>query len=240
MNIFVFGSNLLGIHGAGAAKAARDVHGAIMGQGEGLQGQSYAIPTKRTPYESLPLEAIAAHVETFKDFARQHPDWTFQVTRIGCGRAGYTPADIAPFFRDAPLNCHLPTDFTTHLATSFEDLPISDRDLVLVTSEHYPDWYIVEWAEHDGREWIDKVAPGSFEFRRSARVSDADVEGRACEMRLLAQAIEAKTNVNFKRCAASTLPDGTVLLWSPRNSQVEARVSARAALTLVHSIHEVL
>ena len=105
--IFVFGSNLAGRHGKGAALYARQHHGATYGQGEGLQGDSYAIPTKDAQLRTLPLDAIAKHVEAFLTFARQF-NATFYVTRIGCGLAGYTDAQIAPMFANAPSNCILP------------------------------------------------------------------------------------------------------------------------------------
>jgi hypothetical protein len=108
MNIFVFGSNLAGRHGKGAALCARLQHGAIYGQGEGLQGQSYGIPTKGTHIETLSLEAITFNVSKFIKVAQQHPEMTFNVTRIGCGLAGYTDAQIAPMFAGAPPNCNLP------------------------------------------------------------------------------------------------------------------------------------
>ena len=94
MEIFVFGSNLAGRHGAGAALAALKDHGAIYGRGEGLQGQSYAIPTKdRTPWPSkpktLPLYVIAEYITEFLQFSQLHLELTFNLTRIGCGLAGY-------------------------------------------------------------------------------------------------------------------------------------------------------
>jgi hypothetical protein len=106
--IFVFGSNKAGRHGAGAAKFAREQHGAVYGQGEGLQGTSYAIPTKDARVKTLPLKEIAKAVERFKAFALKHPELTFQVTKIGCGLAGYDEDQIAPLFVGAPENCVLP------------------------------------------------------------------------------------------------------------------------------------
>ncbi len=106
--IVVFGSNRAGRHGKGAALAARREHGAIYGQGEGLQGDSYAIPTKDAKLKSLPLESIREHVDRFLEFARARSDLQFTVTRVGCGLAGYTDAQIAPMFKDAPDNCELP------------------------------------------------------------------------------------------------------------------------------------
>lgn len=110
-HIFVFGSNLKGIHGAGAAKTARERHGAILGQGVGLQGNSYAVPTKATPYETLSLNEISKYVVEFLDFAEQHPEYTFNVTAIGCGLAGYVPEQIAPMFTNVPSNVKLPECF---------------------------------------------------------------------------------------------------------------------------------
>ncbi|WP_455233109.1 A1S_2505 family phage non-structural protein [Geopseudomonas aromaticivorans] len=110
-SIFVFGSNLAGRHGRGAALHARRHHGAIYGQGEGLQGNAYAIPTKGPRIQTLPLPVIAGHVQRFLCFAREHPELDFEVTAIGCGLAGYTPAQIAPLFHDAPANCFLPREF---------------------------------------------------------------------------------------------------------------------------------
>lgn len=100
--IFVFGSNLIGVHGAGAARAALRHHGAIWGHGAGLQGNSYAIPTKDHLIETLPLETIKEFVDSFVEFARQRQDLGFQVTCIGCGLAGLKHEHIAPMFKDAP------------------------------------------------------------------------------------------------------------------------------------------
>lgn len=109
--IFVFGSNLAGRHGKGAALFARHRFGAIYGQGEGRQGDSYAIPTKDRSLRSLPLDDIAGRVRTFLDYARSQPELAFHVTAIGCGLAGYSATQIAPLFLDAPPNCALPMEF---------------------------------------------------------------------------------------------------------------------------------
>ena len=106
--IFVFGSNLAGRHGAGAAKHALENHGALYHCGWGIQGNSYGIPTKDLRIKTLPLNIIQLHVEEFIKFAEAHPTWTFNVTRIGCGLAGYKDHQIAPFFKSAPTNCNLP------------------------------------------------------------------------------------------------------------------------------------
>ena len=94
--IFVFGSNLKGMHGGGAAYIAYRKFGAIMGQGVGLQGQSYGIPTMQGG-----VETIRPYVDEFIAFAKEHQELTFLVTRIGCGIAGFTDEEIAPLFEKA-------------------------------------------------------------------------------------------------------------------------------------------
>jgi len=127
--VFVFGSNLAGRHGKGAALFAREQRGAIYGQGEGFQGNSYGIPTKDEYIRTLPLDAVALHVERFKAFAAAHPDMHFQVTAIGCGLAGYTPAQIAPLFRGVPGNCLLPPEFEKILKIRVtQDAGLEHRD----------------------------------------------------------------------------------------------------------------
>ena len=106
--IFVFGSNLDGAHGGGAARLAWQRFGAVWGQGVGLQGRSYAIPTMQGG-----VETIKPYVDDFIEFARMHPELRFLVTRIGCGIAGFRPEEIAPLFADAleMENVILPEDF---------------------------------------------------------------------------------------------------------------------------------
>lgn len=106
--IFVFGSNLAGRHFSGAAEFARIHHGAEIGIGYGLQGTSFAIPTKDFRVKTLPLKTISIFVSLFVYYARKHPELQFNVTRVGCGLAGYTDADIGPMFVGAPSNCDLP------------------------------------------------------------------------------------------------------------------------------------
>lgn len=106
--VFVFGSNLLGHHGAGAALHAAMHYEAEYGVGIGRTGQSYAIPTKDDRIETLPIVAVYWYTQAFLGYAKKHPHIEFQVTRIGCGLAGYTDKDIAPMFRDATDNVHLP------------------------------------------------------------------------------------------------------------------------------------
>lgn len=113
--IFVFGSNLAGRHGRGSARHALDFHGAQYGVGIGHHGNSYAIPTKDARIRTLPLSSIAGYVSDFLAYARQHPDLAFNVTKIGCGLAGYVETDIAPLFKNAPDNCHLPEGWREYL-----------------------------------------------------------------------------------------------------------------------------
>lgn len=108
MRIFVFGSNLAGRHGKGAALDAKELWGAEYGVGEGLTGRAYAIPTKDENMKRRTILQIKSSVEKFKKFAREHPEMSFFVTRIGCGLAGYTDKDIGPLFDGSPSNCELP------------------------------------------------------------------------------------------------------------------------------------
>lgn len=126
--IFVFGSNLAGAHGGGAAYAAFRKFGAVWGQGVGLQGQSYAIPTMQGG-----VDTIEPYVNDFIAFAKAHSEYTFLVTRIGCGIAGFTPEQIAPLFyhaMDVP-NIILPDDFARIINDLHERLDTStDHDKV--------------------------------------------------------------------------------------------------------------
>ena len=106
--VFVFGSNLRGMHGGGAAATAHRCFGAKWGQGVGLQGQSYAIPTMQGG-----VETIRPYVDEFIAFAKSHPELRFLVTKIGCGIAGFRDEEIAPLFADAlgVENIVLPREF---------------------------------------------------------------------------------------------------------------------------------
>lgn len=106
--VFVFGSNLAGCHAGGAARSAHERFGAVWGQGEGLQGQSYAIPTMHGG-----VETIAPYVDRFIEFAKAHQELHFWVTPIGCGIAGFSADEIAPLFREALTlsNVSLPESF---------------------------------------------------------------------------------------------------------------------------------
>lgn len=105
MEIFVFGSNLAGRHGKGAALYARENYGAIRGVAMGPMNRCYAIPTKDRKLRTLSLREIESYVNVFINWAHEHPEMEFRVTRIGCGFVGYADEQIAPMFRHAPRNC---------------------------------------------------------------------------------------------------------------------------------------
>jgi transcriptional regulator with XRE-family HTH domain len=111
--VFVFGSNALGIHDGGAARQAFEKFGAVWGEGHGHHGDSYAIDTMSG------FPTLAAEVDTFLDYARQHPQLRFQVTPIGTGIAGYRVDQIAPLFADKPENVVLPPEFSALLDEEF-------------------------------------------------------------------------------------------------------------------------
>lgn len=119
-DIFVFGSNLQGMHGGGAARVARQRFGAVMGQGVGLQGQSYAIPTMQGG-----VETIKPYVDEFINLAREWDQNTFYVTRIGCGIAGFTDEQIAPLFDEAYdlYNVRLPKSFADIIERNRKNKP---------------------------------------------------------------------------------------------------------------------
>lgn len=113
--IFVFGSNLAGRHGKGAALFARANHGAVYGVGIGRTGEAYAIPTKDEYIRTLPLERIEKYVEEFKQYARANPDLKFNITKVGCGLAGYKDFQIAPMFKSSPTNCIFHDDWQGYI-----------------------------------------------------------------------------------------------------------------------------
>lgn len=115
--IFVFGSNLMGHHGGGAARAALNHFGAVWGVGVGIQGQSYAIPTMQGP-----VDTIRPYVDQFIEYAQAHPEQHFLVTPIGCGIAGFIPEEIAPLFNKAisMINVSLPQCFINVLSSTLK------------------------------------------------------------------------------------------------------------------------
>lgn len=123
--VMVFASNLGGFHGAGSAKAAMDEHGALYGLGVGPAGNSYAIPTKDSNIEVLPLEVINLYVGQFLEHAATFQDVKFNVVAIGCGLAGFTPEEIAPMFQGATPNVFLPDEFV-EILEAMEEKVVND------------------------------------------------------------------------------------------------------------------
>ena len=114
--IFVFGSNLSGWHGAGAAKAARDHFRAKIGIGVGFTGQCYAIPTKNYKVETMKYHEIIPFVEQFVHVTNSQQDMEFYITRVGCGLAGFKDESIAPLFKNCnPENCSMPEPWRIYL-----------------------------------------------------------------------------------------------------------------------------
>ncbi|MGE3592887.1 MAG: hypothetical protein AB7G52_10405 [Arcobacter sp.] len=113
--IFVFGSNLKGVHGKGSAKTAYLKFGAKLGVGEGLVGNTYAIPTKDKDLNPLSLDMIQLKILSFFNCCLLNKNKTFIVTRIGCGYAGYKDNQIAPLFSNSPDNVLLPEVWKLYL-----------------------------------------------------------------------------------------------------------------------------
>ena len=116
-SIFVFGSNLAGRHGKGAAKIAKDKFGAMYGVGQGLTGKSYAIPTKDKVLKSLSIKEINENILEFVSFVKKNSHLKFFITAVGCGLAGYKDEDIAPLFRilKENKNCSFPDRWESFL-----------------------------------------------------------------------------------------------------------------------------
>ena len=108
-DIFVFGSNTAGVHGAGAAKTAYEKYGARWGKGLGHYGNSFALPTKDHNIQTLPMHKIEIYVKAFMQYAEDHKELDFMVTRVGCGLAGLHDQQIACMFDFAPANCFFDT-----------------------------------------------------------------------------------------------------------------------------------
>ncbi len=97
--VFVFGSNLAGQHGSGAARVASQHFGAVEGVGRGWAGQSFAIPTLNEHIQQMPLSQIQHYVEDFKIYTKNHPKMKYFITALGCGIAGYKVSEIAPLLK---------------------------------------------------------------------------------------------------------------------------------------------
>lgn len=113
--VFVFGSNTAGRHGKGAALVAKRKYGAKYGVGQGHTGNAYAVPTKDASLRVLPLKTIRRNVKLFRQYAKENPELTFLVTRLGCGLAGYEDSEIAVMFRGATRRCSFPLEWKPFL-----------------------------------------------------------------------------------------------------------------------------
>lgn len=116
---FVFGSNLRGAHGAGAARHAVDHYGAEYGNPIGLQGRSYALPTKDRYIKTLPINDIVRYIQIFKQFTLDQPNKEFFVTAVGTGLAGYRHEDIAPWFIGCGDNCIFPVEWREYMSEGY-------------------------------------------------------------------------------------------------------------------------
>jgi len=151
LKIFVFGSNREGRHGKGAALTARNHHGAIYGQAEGIQGNSYAIITKelRKEFPPITLEEVKRGVDSFLDFARIRQDCDFEVSPIGCGLAGFIPEQIAPLFVKKTPNVHLPPEFTKI---------INDDPIIAITTNDWHLWPTPPRFRSSEKDWLNVMA----------------------------------------------------------------------------------
>lgn len=131
---FVFGSNLAGRHGRGAALSAKNNFGARYGFGEGFAGRSYALPTKDKNIQTRNINDIRDSILKFIEFSKKFQEITYLVSPIGCGLAGYKDREIAPFFKDAPVNCLLPSTWNAILGRDeieielINDIGMSEQD----------------------------------------------------------------------------------------------------------------
>lgn len=174
--IFVFGSNLAGLHQGGAARFAFARFGAVWGEGVGLHGQTYAIPTMQGG-----VETIKPYTDNFINFAKEHPELTFLVTRIGCGIAGFRDAEIAPLFKDAidMENVILPKEFVENIASEAPNANENfNADRFLTAQEFYYKLALQEIT--DGRKsshWIWFIFPQLAILGRSANAKFYGISG---------------------------------------------------------------
>lgn len=163
--VFVFGSNDAGRHGAGAALLAAKRFGAIYGQGRGMMGQSYGIATKDRHIKTLPLQKIDFQVVIFLCYAQSRPDLEFLVTQIGCGLAGYTPREIAPIFRNPPINVALPLSFWKEIESDWPHVDTFTRasqDCICEHCGHAYREHPMDGPEHDGHKWLHRLCDKSL------------------------------------------------------------------------------
>lgn len=192
--IFVFGSNLAGVHGAGAAKTALKL-GAVMGQASGLQGQTYAIPTKDANIkEPLNLVKIESYISDFITFAKDNQHLTFLVTEVGCGLSGLLPSLIAPFFKEAVEvpNIHLPLRFWHELGSIV--LPVVNPTSMSQLFDSIGNWSATAFPDASTIDHIKKLKDEADEVIKEP----SDIEEYAdCVIALFAGAWKAEITFNI-------------------------------------------
>jgi len=250
--VFVFGSNLAGRHGKGSAKYAREVFGALPGQGEGPQGSAYAIPTKDRQLRPLPLEHVAAGVRRFLAHAAAEPGVDFRITAIGTGLAGYDHADIAPMFRFAPRNCLLPEEWAPWIddacrdrsvrllvagSRSFTDFGLMAERLDHLTSRLSPDQICLlsgtaNGADTLGEQWARQRGipcarfPARWDAVDGPHVVVRHRKGRAYDARA-----GHKRNAQMAACATHA-----VLFWDGRSAGTRNMRDLLAGMEIPHRI----
>lgn len=187
---FVFGSNLAGRHGKGAALTAKRFYKAEAGVGEGMTGNAYALPTKDRNLQVLPETDIASAVERFRQNALACPEVSFMVTRVGTGLAGFDDAALAPYFANMPENVFLPrlwrpfTRRPVDMDQFFRVVVAGSRDLTEANTGRTPDYWkewLFDWLDHlfrdidrEGIEVVHGAAPGvdslADEYAKDRRV----------------------------------------------------------------------
>jgi len=167
--IFVFGSNKKGIHGANAALQAKNQFGAEIGVGEGLTGQTYALPTKSTPYKSLTVDEVSKNIDTFLEVAKNNPDKIFKMTPIGTNLAGFEAQEIADllFSKDIPSNVHVPESlFKLKGGTGIDSLEefrkrfnrFGPGGMPPIDTPEFGEWYEKEIEAKNSKEIINDIA----------------------------------------------------------------------------------
>ncbi len=187
--IFVFGSNLKGVHGAGAARLAEEKFGAVFGQGVGLQGNSYALPTKDYNISTLQLSEIQPYIDELWQFAKDNQTLQFLITKVGCGLAGYSVEDIAPLFYKfiALDNVSLPQEFINIVApngvidgfkamNTFEGGRLNCRDFDFKVGEVYTQGGTIA-ACNNGFHYCEKIIDTLNYYRRENNVVYTKVRG---------------------------------------------------------------
>ena len=207
--IFVFGSNMAGQHGAGAAKTALEHFGALNGVGRGWSGQSYAIPTMNEHLQQMPLSQIQHYVEDFKIYTKNHPKMTYFITSIGCGIAGYKVEEIAPMFKGISHNVIFPQSFRPFVEKTLPKLgqkflQILFRNAVIFNSS--PDELIDVLALTENEKSLAKIL-----LNTPMLPTDSNGRDRIFEIQDILHSLKNK-QVEFEHQAEDPLVFGGVIL----------------------------